>query len=56
MQTKVKKPDLTFKFMKSMMNVKGDDCILNYTDAQKLKYLLDIFSEEKKNEQFGTSN
>ncbi|MGK0270047.1 MAG: hypothetical protein ACI88H_000680 [Cocleimonas sp.] len=40
------KPDLTLKLLKSMMK-KSDGYVFNYADAQRLRFLLDIFTVEK---------
>jgi len=41
------KPDLTFKLLKSMMKKEDDNYVFKYKDAQRLRFLLDIFTVEK---------
>ena len=38
----------SMNLLKSMMKNKSDNSVLNYSDAQKLKYLIKMFSDEKK--------
>ena len=47
MRKQTVKPALTFKLLKSMIKKESDNCVFNYEDAQRLRFLLDIFTVEK---------